>query len=267
MILRSFKDALHKKPMLGFCSMYAAPGIIERIGQDWDWCWIDTQHGEWGLHDIVQAVRACNLIGIFAVIRVAGHDPSTLGKTLETACNGIMAPMVETPEQAESIVRLTRFAPRGQRSYGSRRPIDLFGRAYSHADRPQPLVVCQIESPHAVDQADAIAATNGVDALFLGPDDMAVARGMPMDEPRPADCFDREMAAIAEAAQRHGKIAGGIARDAEAQKRMLALGYRLIVCSGDVPLLTLNSSAAAQSARALLDGGVTRPAEGPASLY
>ncbi len=267
MILRSFQNTLKKKPALGFCSMYPAAGIIERIGQDWDWCWIDIQHGEWGMHDIIHGVRACNLVGIFAIVRVAGHDPSIIGKTLETACNGIMVPMVENAEQAEAVVRLTRFAPRGQRSYGSRRPIDLYGRAYSHADQPQPLLICQIESPAAVEQADAIAAIDGVDALFFGPDDMAVARGLPMDQPRPANCFDREMAAIAAAARRHGKIAGGIARDPESQKQMLAMGYHLLVCTGDVPLLTAHSTAAAQSARAVLLGKTSREANGPASLY
>ncbi len=267
MILRSFKDELEKKPMLGFCSMYPAPGIIERIGQDWDWCWIDMQHGEWGMHDAVQAVRACNLVGIFAIVRIPGQDPTTIGKTLETACNGVMVPMVENAQQAAAIVRAARFAPLGHRSYGSRRPVDLYGRAYSHADQPQPLTICQIESPEAVDQADAIAATDGVDALFFGPDDMAVARGMPMDQPRPATCFDTEMAAIAAAAHRHGKIAGGIARDPQAQKKFLSLGYHLVVCNGDVPLLTINSKAASQSARAIFSEGTPREAHGPASLY
>ena len=52
MIMTAFKDVLAQKPLLGFCSMYASPGIVERIGQAWDWCWIDGQHGEWGAHDI-----------------------------------------------------------------------------------------------------------------------------------------------------------------------------------------------------------------------
>ena len=267
MILRSFKNALEKKPLPGFCSMYPAPGIIERIGQDWDWCWIDTQHGEWGMHDAVQAVRACNLAGIFALVRVPGQDPATIGRILDTACHAVMVPMVENREQAEAVVRAARFAPQGHRSYGGRRPIDLYGRAYAHSDQPQPLVVCQIESPEALEQADAIAATDGVDALFFGPDDMALARGMPMDQPRPAGCFDAEMAAVAAAAQRHGKIAGGVFGTSAALTQALALGYRLVACTGDVPLLASNSQAAARSCRAAMADDTPHDTAGPASLY
>jgi 4-hydroxy-2-oxoheptanedioate aldolase len=267
MIMRSFREALNQKPQLGFCSMYAAPGIIERIGQDWDWCWIDGQHGEWGLQDTVQAVRACNLAGIFALVRVPGQEQGTIGKMLDTACHAIMVPMVENRAQAEAVVHAARFAPQGQRSYGGRRPIDLYGRGYSHAERPQPLVVCQIESPAAVEQADAIAATAGVDALFFGPDDMAVARGMPMDQARPEGCFDAALTAVASAAKRHGKIAAGVFPTAAAQKQALALGYRLLVCAGDVALLASNSQAAAKVAREAAGDGLPRAAAGPASLY
>ena len=233
----SFKEALEQKPMLGFCSMTASPSIIERIGPDWDWCWIDAQHGEWGVHNAVQAVRACNQAGIFSLVRVPGQEPGMIGKVLDTACDAVMAPMVDSREQAEAVVEAARFAPLGRRSYGGRRPVDLYGRAYSHAGRPQPLVVCQIESPTALTNLDDIAATEGVEALFFGPDDVAMARGMPMDVPRPEGCFDAELEAVAEAAARHGKIAAGVFRSEDAFKQAINLGYRLVVCTGDIPML------------------------------
>lgn len=248
----SFKDVLKKQPQLGFCSMYASAGIIERIGQDWDWCWIDAQHGEWGFDDAVRAVRACNQAGIFSLVRVPGHEPGIIGKILDTACHAVMVPMVDNAEQAAAVVRAARFAPLGKRSYGGRRPVDLFGRAYSDPGHPQPLVVCQIESPEALEQIDAIAGTEGVDALFFGPDDMALAQGMAMDAIRPADCFETEMKTIAEAAERHGKIAAGVFRSPEATKKAIEWGYRLIVCAGDVPLLVQHSNAAAAACRNVL---------------
>lgn len=246
---RSFQDALTRSALLGLCSMYPAPGIIERIGQDWDWCWIDLQHGEWEIDDVIRAVRACDLTGLFSMVRVPGQDPGTIGKILDTACHAVMAPMVDTVEQAEAVVRAARFPPRGKRSYGGRRPIDLYGRAYSHADRPQPLVVCQIESIDAINQAEAIAAVDGVDALFFGPDDMAQSRGMPMDAPRPSGCFDAEMRRVADAATRAGKIAAGIFSTPDTLRDAMAMGYRLIVCCGDVPLLATGSSQLAKACR------------------
>lgn len=227
-------------------STYPAPGIIERIGPDWDWCWIDAQHGEWDLGDVVQAVRACDLVGIFSLVRVPSHDPDVIGRALDTGCQAVMVPIVDTPDQAEAVVRAARFPPRGKRSYGGRRVADLYGRAYSHADRPQPAVVCQIESAQALDNAEAIAAVDGVDALFFGPDDMAQSRGMPMDVPRPAGSFDRELARVVRAAARSDKVAGGIFVAPEAARAAVAMGYRLIVCCGDASLLAVGSAQAAR---------------------
>ena len=267
MIYKSFKNALENKPLLGFLSMYPAPGIIERIGQDWDWCWIDTQHGQWGTHDALQAVRACNLVGIFSLVRVPGKDATNIGKILDTACHGVMVPMVENREQAEAVVDATRFAPQGHRSYGGRRPIDLYGRGYSHDDQPQPLVVCQIESPEAIKHVDAIAATKGIDALFFGPDDMALASGMRMDQPMPKDFFKAELTAVAEAARRHNKIAGGVFRSVEMLRLAIELDYHMVVCCADVPLLANNSQAEAQTYRAELGKKESREPAGPASNF
>jgi len=249
MAQRSFRDALAERPQLGFASTYPAPGIIERVGQDWDWCWIDAQHGSWEPGDAVQAVRACGLVGLFAMVRVPGHEYGIIGRALDTACHAVMVPMVDTPAQAEEVVRAVRFPPRGKRSYGGRRPCDLYGRGYSHADRPQPLLVCQIESPEALENVEAIAAVDGVDVLFFGPDDMAQARGMPMDVPRPAGCFDAAMERIAAAAGRAGKFAAGIFNTPEALRGALAMGYRMIVCCGDVSILAAGSARAADACR------------------
>lgn len=263
----SFKNGLESRAQLGFCSMYPAPGIIERIGPDWDWCWICAQHGEWGLDGVIDAVRACDLAGIFSLVRVPGPEAGIIGRVLDTACHAVMVPMIESGEQAGAVVRAACFAPRGRRSYGGRRPIDLYGRAYSHPDNAQPLVVCQVESPEAIARLDEIAGTDGVDALFFGPDDMALSRGMPMDRPRPAGCFDAEMRAVAEAARRHGKLAGGVFMSPEAAKQAVALGYRLVVCAGDVPLLAENSGAAARACRAALGGRTAPGSAEPASAY
>ena len=264
---RSFSQALTARPQLGMCSMYPAPGIIERIGQDWDWCWIDGQHGQWGTDEALAAVRACDLVGLFSMVRVPGQDPGVIGRTLDMACHAVMVPMVDTVEQAQAVVRAARFPPLGKRSYGGRRPIDLYGRAFSHADQPQPLVVCQIESLEALENAEAIAAVDGVDALFFGPDDMAQSKGMPMDGQRPAGCFDAEMKRVADAATRAGKFAAGIFTTPEALRGALAMGYRMIVCCGDVPLLAAGSVQAAKACRAAVGQTPEIVADRPRGLY
>jgi len=246
---KSFKTALQEKPLLGMCSMYPSAGIIERIGQDWDWCWIDAQHGEWTIDNVINAVRACDLVGIFSLVRVPGHEAGIIGKVLDTGCHAIMVPMVETVQQAKAIVQAAKFPPLGKRSYGARRLIDLYGRTYSHNENPQPLLVCQIESVEGIQNVEAIAHVDGVDALFFGPDDMAQSKGMKMDTSRVSGYFGKEMKQIAEAATKTGKIAAGVFTTPDAITDGIAMGYRMMICCADVSLLAVGSLQAAKICR------------------
>lgn len=262
--MATFLEQLNSGPRLGLGNMYPVSGLIERIGPDWDWIWIDGQHGELGYTDILAAVRASNLIGKPALVRVPGQEAGPIGKALDTAADAVMVPMVEDADQAGKIVKAAKFAPLGSRSYGARRNIDLFGRAYSHADNPQPLLVCQIENESGFKNADAIAAVDGVDALFFGADDFALERGMPMDQPRPDGCFDDVLEAVARAAKANGKIAGGVFPSEQALPKAVELGYTLVVGTGDVALLAQGSRAAADRLRTSLGTPAVDSNAGPA---
>jgi 4-hydroxy-2-oxoheptanedioate aldolase len=222
------------------------------VGPDWDWIWVDGQHGQMGYADILAAVRACNLVRRPAVVRVPGHEAGMIGLALDTAAEGVMVPMVDTVEQARQIVRAAKFPPFGSRSYGGRRPIDLYGRTYAHADQPQPLLICQIETLEGLKNSARIAAVKGVDAIFFGPDDTALRKGLPMDQPRPAGYFDKALKTVARAAADHGKIAGGVFTTPEALNQAAEIGFRLIVACGDVGLLAAGSKSASKSLRSAL---------------
>ena len=247
--MATFLEQLNGGPRLGLGNMYPTPGIIERIGPDWDWVWIDGQHGEMGYADLLAAVRACNLIRRPALVRVPGQEAGPIGKALDTAADAVMVPMVSDADQARAIVQAAKFAPLGSRSYGARRNIDLFGRGYSDASHPQPLLVCQIENESGLKNAESIAAVEGVDALFFGADDMALERGMAMDQPKPAGCFDAAQERMARAARANGKIAGGVFANAQALSRAIEWGYTLVVGTADVALLATGSQAAAERLR------------------
>ena len=103
--MNNLREELQKGPMLGFGIMWPQVGMIERIGGDWDWFWIDSQHGQLDYRDVLAAVRACNLVGRPAVVRVPGHEPGPIGKMLDTACEAVMVPMVETAQEAQALVR------------------------------------------------------------------------------------------------------------------------------------------------------------------
>lgn len=153
--------------------MYPSPGAIERIGKDWDWIWLDGQHGQIAAYDTMLAmVRACNLIDRPAYVRVAGHEPGPIGLALDMAVDGIIVPQVDDAAQAQALVSACRFPPLGNRSFGGRRVIDRHSRSYCEGANDIVQLICQIESPKALENAEEIASINGVSALFLGPDDL-----------------------------------------------------------------------------------------------
>ena len=250
--MSSFSKALKSGPQLGLGMFYPAPGIIERIGPDWDWIWIDGQHGEMGYNDVLGAVRACNLVKRFALVRVPGHEGGPIGLALDTFADAVMVPMVSTVEQAKGIVQAAKFPPVGSRSWGARRPIDLFGREFSKAEN-EPILVCQIENDTGLDNAEAIAAVEGVDALFFGGDDMAISRGMPMDKPLPGGYFDESWERMATAAISQGKFAGGVFPSSEAMTKAISLGYRMVVGGGEMAFLASGSQEASDRLRKCID--------------
>ena len=246
-----FKDKIAAGPQLGFCAMYPSPGVIERVGSDWDWIWIDGQHGQIGYNEILGMVRACDLINRPSLVRVPGHDFGGIGLALDAGASGVIVPCVDTPEQAQNIVNAAKFPPMGKRSYGGRRPIDFHGRDYSDNANDDVLLICQIESPEAVDNADAIAAIDGVDALFLGPDDILLRRGVSMTAPRSKDLLSPDMEAVMNACRKHNKI-GVMVGFGEMLNVCVEMGFSLIVSGGDVPFLANTSKQVSTEARAAL---------------
>lgn len=234
-----------KTPLFGVCICYPSPGVIERIGPDWDWIWIDGQHGELGYQDILGLVRACDLIRRPAFVRVGAHDYGEIGKVLDLGAAGVIVPCVDTAEQAKQLVFAAKFPPLGGRSYGSRRLIDLYGRLFVEKANVETLLVVQIETPLAISNVEEIAAVPGVDALFLGPDDVMLRRGFAMTTPRSPETLGDDMRAVVSACRRQGKKAVAVGASSEMAAFALHLGFDLIVGGADVGFLAVGSANAA----------------------
>jgi 4-hydroxy-2-oxoheptanedioate aldolase len=248
-----FRDVLKTgAPQTGLCVMYPAPGVVERIGPDWDWIWLDGQHGELGYSDLMALVRACDFVKRPAFVRVPGHEAGPIGLALDMGATGVIVPCVDTPEQAQNLVAAAKLPPLGGRSYGGRRPIDLRGRTYSDSANEDTLLVVQIETLRGIENVDKIAAVPGVDALFLGPDDILLRRGHRMDIPRTRDMLWNDMTAVTDACRKHGKFGVTVGMGAELFKLSLEAGFQMIVAGGDVPFLATGSKQASAEARAIL---------------
>lgn len=232
--------------------MYPAPGILERVGPDWDWIWLDGQHGQLGGYtEMLAMVRACHLIGRPAFVRVPSQEAGAIGLVLDMNVAGVIVPLVDSVAEARAVVRAAKFPPEGNRSYGGRRPIDFLGRSYhATANRDQKLI-CQIESDAALDAAGEIAALDGVDGLFLGPDDLMLRRGLSMEAPRDREEMKECLGRVVAACDRHGKAAFTVAVGDEMVALCAELGVRYMVCGGDVGFLASASREASARARAV----------------
>lgn len=220
-------------PSFGIAVTWAMPGIIEAVGGNYDFCWIDGQHGTWELRDIVEAVRTCEIVGTAALVRVADHSAGWIGQVLDLDPAGVIVPCVDNIEEALAVVRAACFPPIGNRSFGGRRVIDRHGRGYARDPDVLPLVIVQIETPTAVENLASIASVAGIDVLFFGPDDMKLRLGLAMDLP----IYSPELAStarkIAETCKESGKYAMTVATTPEALEFALDAGFSIIVVGGD----------------------------------
>ena len=233
------------KPLFGICISYPAPGIIERIGGSWDWIWLDGQHGQIAGYDtMLSLVRACDFIKRPAFLRVPGHDAGWIGLALDMSVAAVIVPQIDNVEQARAMVRLMKFPPLGNRSFGGRRPIDLHGRSYSENANSEVRLICQIESPEAVSNAEEIASVPGVDGLFLGPDDLMLRMGHSMKLPSNRDMLIRAVNAVASACGNSGKSCICIGVDSHMLTLYRSLGVTHVVAGSDVGFLSLGTKSA-----------------------
>jgi len=228
--VNSFKAALREGPVqLGFWLALAHPDIAEICaGQGYDWLLIDGEHGPQTLPGIVAQLRAVEATPpCSAIVRVPGHDSVTIKQVLDLGAQTLMVPMVETAEQAKAIVTASRYPPAGERGLGGARASRWGGYpAYVAEANAQVCIIAQIETATAVDNIEAIAAVDGIDALFLGPADLAATEGL-----LGASSFDALFKLTGEALARivaTGKPAGILSRDERLVQQFLDGGARFI---------------------------------------
>ena len=255
-------DRKSSEPLFGLSCMYANPSALERIGPDWDWIWIDGQHGDMDYREATNLVRVCSLIGRPGIVRIPAHDPSWIGKLLDIGAAGIIVPMVESVAEAQAMVQAAKFPPLGNRSYGGRRVIDFQGRAYYKTANTDTLLIMQVESNEAVALSEQLAALPGVDGLFLGPDDLMIRAGHDVDAPKTKDSVGKQNRQFADACKKHGKMSVGLGVNDAGLEMAKEFGYRMIVGGGDVGFAAAGSKAAAQKIRGYFKGAAPAPAAG-----
>jgi 4-hydroxy-2-oxoheptanedioate aldolase len=218
----------------------------------WDSLTIDAQHGIIGYSDMVAMLQGISTTATTPMVRLAANDPVLIGQALDAGAMGVICPMINSAEEAAQFVAACRYPPHGNRSSGATRAFFYAGMDYARIGDAQVIKFAMIETRDALVNLDAIAATPGLDGLYVGPSDLSLALG---GEPG----FDREdpdlveaYIAIADACNRHGLVAGIHTASPAFAGRMADLGYRFITLVGDMNFIVAGR-AAADAARAVLN--------------
>jgi 2-keto-3-deoxy-L-rhamnonate aldolase RhmA len=221
----------------------------------YDWLFIDMEHGAMSVEDASRISIAALSQGITPIVRVCKDAMFEGTRCLDNGALGVVVPHVDTGEEAAAVVQAYRFPPVGTRSWGG--PPYAYGL---HATNPaeaqvelnrEILVVCMIETPEAVANADAIAAVPGVDVLLIGTSDLTATMGISAQIGHPD--VRRAYEAVGAACARHGKVLGmGGVYDEKVAPEYIKLGARFILSGADHAFLMAGATQRSKFLRGLL---------------
>ncbi|MEO1058364.1 MAG: aldolase/citrate lyase family protein [Actinomycetota bacterium] len=207
---------------------------------------IDTEHGPSGVTEVITQLQAVAAGGADAAVRVTDHDPGRIKRVLDAGATTIIAPMIDTAENARRVVAATRYPPAGVRGAASARAARWGRVADYHATADAAIcVIAMIESSHALANLEEICAVDGIDVAFVGPTDLATSLG------RPGAATQPDVVEVVEAAIRRIAAADVVpavfAGSPELADRYVAAGARLVAAGVDSRVLALGTDALRQS--------------------
>ena len=202
-----------------------------------DWVLVDLEHGG-GDEDQVGAIAAAaGAYGVATLVRVEQPERIRIGRVLDAGAAGVMLPRISSAAEAADALRHRLYPPEGTRGVATYNRAARWGGDVAALDQAneRAIGIVQIETAGAMDDLDAIAATPGADVLFIGPQDLSYALGVPrrFDEPVFQAALDR----VVEACRAHGKVAGILTNDRAGAEAYLARGFGFIAIGSDATLL------------------------------
>ncbi len=241
--------------LLGSIVAFPVPELVETIASDWDWLWLDSQHGMLDGQSMRSCVLACNMCKTACVVRVPSLNSGDILHALDAGADGVMVPMVETVAQAQEAVRAAKFPPLGIRSFGSPRLIVRHGPAYAETANEDTLLVVQIETARGMKNIEAIAGVPGVDVLLLGPYDLALSMGNSPQNLWQKDFIKDQLKIAADAVKKHNKILGAFLANNEDVIKGIQSGCTLIAATTDLTMIKNESEYVSKSLRNIRNMG------------
>ncbi len=226
--------------------------VASALAEDFDCVMLDMQHGAIDFIGATRAILAVALQGKPSVVRIPVDDFATASRVIDYGAAAVIAPMINSAEDARRFAEFTNYPPLGRRSWGPRACLPLSGLAglpYLHGANAMTLAIAMVETREALEALDAILATPGIDGVFVGPSDLSIAlSGGSIVEPNGA-AVDAALTKVAAAAKAHGKFAGLFCFDGAQAKAARARGFAFTSISTDALLLRAAARSELEKAR------------------
>jgi 4-hydroxy-2-oxoheptanedioate aldolase len=245
----TFRDRLAaaERPLFGGWVCSGSPVMAELMaGSGLDWVLIDMEHAPNGLESTLAQLYAVSAYPVTPVVRVPAADPVMIKQVLDLGAQTILVPMISTPDEARAVAEAARYPPAGRRGVGSAlarsaRWNRVDGYLQNAADHVS--VFVQIETAEGAADAEAIAATPGIDGVFVGPSDLAASLGVLGQQTHPdvIATVHRAFDGVAAA----GKPVGVNAFDPQVARAYADAGARFVLVGADVAIVARASEALA----------------------
>lgn len=234
MLKNPVKEKLRRgEPVIGVFVGTADPRLVEICGHaGFDYVLLDAEHAPFNEREIENLVRAAELSGMPAFVRVPANRHDVISRVLDVGAWGIMVPQVHNRQEAEAAVQSVKYAPTGSR--GSSVPrVTGFGaamgfREWTELSNRETVVIVQIENRDAVENLSEIMQVPGVDAFELGQSDLSQSFGVPgsTEDPRVRDYLERAIKTVLGA----GRALGDTTNNPTEAAALLRQGYRMVAC-------------------------------------
>ena len=221
----------------GWCSIGSAFVAEAMASLGWDSVTIDAQHGLIGYSETVAMLQAVAASGVTPLVRVSWNAPGEIMRALDAGAYGVICPMINSRAECEAFVGACRYPPAGYRSYGPSRAALSPGADDVLAANAEVLAFAMIETAEGLANVQEIAATPGLDGVYVGPSDLSLSLGgQPHQDSQDHTllaAFDRILAACKGAGVRVGVHTTSVAYG----QQMIARGFDLVTVGGDMRYL------------------------------
>ncbi|MGI9598165.1 MAG: HpcH/HpaI aldolase family protein, partial [Acidimicrobiales bacterium] len=222
------------EPTLGLWLANADPVAVEQLGGvGYDYTCLDLQHGLIDYGDVIPALQAQQRSQSIPIARAPWNEPGIIGKLLDAGVMGVIIPMVNTVAEAEQAVAACRYAPMGSRSYGPSRAAPALGGQYFEEANQTIACIPMIETTTALENLDDIVKVEGIDALYVGPADLAISLGLGPGSDKPDQSFQDALTHVVSACNANG-LAPGIHTIPDLVQTRLGQGFKMVTVTSDL---------------------------------